>query len=138
MAKGTADDFIWEMLKSKERTLIKAGIFNETLSDSKASSSAVRVLFLNVFGEQITRRAIFLQTAANDRTNSDVLLSSQSSLDDAIASMSTDEMTDQSSKPESKRNDNAIPIQDKENKLGKNDLHGLLDDGDEDFVGLDF
>lgn len=47
MAKGTADDVIWEMLKSKEKTLIKAGIFSETLSDAKnvASSSKVSSCF---------------------------------------------------------------------------------------------
>lgn len=47
MAQGTADDVIWEMLKEKENTLIKAGIFNKTVSDSTnvARSSTVRPQF---------------------------------------------------------------------------------------------
>ncbi len=35
LAQGTADDFIWEMLKTKEKTLIKAGVFNEELSEAE-------------------------------------------------------------------------------------------------------
>lgn len=48
MAKGIADDvLIWEMLKSKEKTLIKVGIFNETLSDATnvvATSSTYAIM----------------------------------------------------------------------------------------------
>lgn len=47
LAKGTADDAIWEMLKTKEKTLIKAGLFNENLSDA-TSLTTVRILFIKL------------------------------------------------------------------------------------------
>ncbi|KAG4072648.1 hypothetical protein HA402_004737 [Bradysia odoriphaga] len=41
LAKGTADDFIWEMLKRKQEVLNKAGIFSEDLADATHTTDPV-------------------------------------------------------------------------------------------------
>lgn len=43
LAKGTADDFIWEMLKTKQATLNKAGLFNDDLADGAVSNASSSV-----------------------------------------------------------------------------------------------
>lgn len=40
LAPGTADDYIWDMLKKKQDTLNKAGLFSEDLSDATHSFDA--------------------------------------------------------------------------------------------------
>lgn len=47
LAKGTADDYIWEMVKRKQDVLNRAGIFSEDLSDAAFSvaSHTVSVIF---------------------------------------------------------------------------------------------
>lgn len=44
LAKGTADDFIWAMLKQKQEVLNKAGLFSEDLSDATHSIAPVSVI----------------------------------------------------------------------------------------------
>ncbi|KAG4066477.1 hypothetical protein HA402_007113 [Bradysia odoriphaga] len=118
MAQGTADDVIWEMLKAKENTLIKAGIFNKTLSDSTNAASSSTSVPLDV-------------------QNNDQMLASQSSLDDAIANMCTDELVTQCSNGNSEQT--ATKIEEKENKNAKDNLQRLLDDDeDDDFLALDY
>lgn len=49
LAKGTADDIIWEMLKTKQETLNKAGLFNDDLADgavTNAPSSVSMIQFI--------------------------------------------------------------------------------------------
>lgn len=43
LAPGTADDVIWNMLKNKQDTLNKAGLFSEDLSDATHSFAATSV-----------------------------------------------------------------------------------------------
>lgn len=43
LAQGTADDIIWEMLKNKQNTLNKAGLFSEDLADATNSFADVSV-----------------------------------------------------------------------------------------------
>lgn len=43
LASGTADDYIWEMLKKKQDVLNKAGIFSEDLSDATHSAAPIAV-----------------------------------------------------------------------------------------------
>lgn len=43
LAKGTADDFMWEKLKHKQNVLNKAGIFCEDLSDATHSAVPIAV-----------------------------------------------------------------------------------------------
>lgn len=43
LAKGTADDYIWEMVKRKQEVLNKAGIFSEDLSDATHSIAPLGV-----------------------------------------------------------------------------------------------
>lgn len=63
------------------------------------------------------------------------MMGSQSSLDDAIANMCTDELIEQNGKKDSERTENGM--QGKEN-VAKNELHDFLDEGDEDFLGLNY
>lgn len=64
-----------------------------------------------------------------------MMLGSQSSLDDAIANMCTGEFMAQGSKKDDEEQ--------MEKKMGKenianNDLHSFLDEGDEDFLELNY
>ncbi len=43
LAKGTADDFIWAMLKRKQDVLNKAGLFSEDLSDATHTIAPIPV-----------------------------------------------------------------------------------------------
>lgn len=49
LAKGTADDEIWTMLKNKQNVLNKAGLFHEDLADGthSAAPSTVNNFFFN-------------------------------------------------------------------------------------------
>lgn len=51
LAKGTADDFIWEMLKRKQEVLNKAGLFSEDLSDAThtVAPTSVKIFFASYF-----------------------------------------------------------------------------------------
>lgn len=48
IASGTADDLIWEMLKSKQDVLSKAGLFNDDLADGACLLGPAAVI-LEVF-----------------------------------------------------------------------------------------
>lgn len=50
LAKGTADDFIWTMLKRKQEVLNKAGLFSEDLSDAThtAAPTSVKKMFFYI------------------------------------------------------------------------------------------
>lgn len=43
LAKGTADDYMWNMLTKKQDVLSKAGIFSEDLTDATHSSVTIEV-----------------------------------------------------------------------------------------------
>lgn len=43
LAKGTADDYMWNMLTKKQVVLSKAGIFSEDLTDATHSSVTIAV-----------------------------------------------------------------------------------------------
>lgn len=47
LAKGTADDIIWEMLKSKQNVLKKAGVFDENLSDATNTIAPTTVTIIS-------------------------------------------------------------------------------------------
>lgn len=49
LAKGTADDVIWEMLKTKQETLNKAGLFHEDLADGAVTNAPNSVLRIPPF-----------------------------------------------------------------------------------------
>lgn len=64
------------------------------------------------------------------------MMGSQSSLDDAIANLCSDEIFEQSSKKDlEQKTENEM--QEKEN-IAKNDLQGFLDEDDEDFLALNY
>lgn len=43
LAKGTVDDYMWNMVKGKQDVLSKAGIFSEDLSDATHSALTIPV-----------------------------------------------------------------------------------------------
>lgn len=43
LAKGTVDDYMWNMVRGKQEVLSKAGIFSEDLSDATHSSVTIPV-----------------------------------------------------------------------------------------------
>lgn len=47
LAKGTADDYIWEMVKKKQDVLNKAGLFSEDLSNATHSAAPMAVSMNN-------------------------------------------------------------------------------------------
>lgn len=51
LAKGTVDDYMWNMVKGKQDVLNKAGIFSEDLTDATHSTVSVSVssVFITVF-----------------------------------------------------------------------------------------
>lgn len=57
LARGTADDLIWEMLKNKQQVLNKAGLFNDDLADGAFLMGPVVV--------SICRRFLYLNKNCN-------------------------------------------------------------------------
>lgn len=67
LAKGTADDYIWEMVKRKQEVLNKAGIFSEDLSDATHSIAPINASqnITNFFNES----SLHLKSDINENLN---------------------------------------------------------------------
>lgn len=121
LARGTVDDYMWNMVKTKQDVLNKAGIFSEDLGDATHSTISVSVsLFTSKFSYKLNKNWFkYFQQKQTDKKLTSFF-----------------ETQDKKSKNDQDQIDNNGNNHHMEDKTEQLDYHQLLNDDDDDDVML--